>query len=721
MGVDLTSSAAGRVVVTIGAEFARTGPDRFTINPASVSDYHRLLETLRAEDRPVTDVIHLWTYQTDRPERITSAALEDAQVKGLYSLTYLVQALAQNQGPDYPVRILIASTNTQPVSEQESVAFENAPLVGLIKTVSQEMPYLDCRHVDLEGKSLAEDAVHIARELSSHGDREVAYRNGQRLISRLEHVHLPGQPRLSTGLKSGGMYLLTGGLGGIALELARYLILKYNAHLLLVGRTPLPDRTNWSLDHPASVRERIDTLQGLEALGGKVRYAVADVCEAEQLRTAVLSAEEEWNKRLDGVFHLAGLYRDQLLVEETAKTLETAICPKVAGALALHQLLEDRPECLFVAFSSTTSYFGGAMFGAYAAANRFLDTFCHWRRYQAGLPTYSFGWSTWNEIGMNRSTPGKDPLRATGRGFRELSAEQGLNSLLAGLAYDQPQLLIGLDGSNANIRRHLENASPMAQKLAVGIVVSGDKVRSAHLETTIVHDRFGTPSFCDLFPLEEMPRTASGEIDRQTLSELARTALRGGAERVAPRTEMERRVAHVCQEVLGIPQIGIHDNFFELGGHSLLATLVMSRLAESLYLELPLRLLFEAPTIAGLAEKIVRQQAEDIKAQPIVPISRDQELPLSFAQQRIWFVEQLEPGTPAHNLLAAMHLQGELNVRVLAASLSEIIRRHETLRTTFPEVDGKPVIRVAPLHQSTCRLSTCNISTNRTAKTKHIV
>ncbi|MCW3054852.1 MAG: Non-ribosomal peptide synthetase component, partial [Chthonomonadales bacterium] len=560
------------------------------------------------------------------------------------------------------------------------------------------MPYLDCRHVDLTGDSVAEDAACLAREFASQGDREVAYRDGHRLIPRLERVDLQGHPRRSSApLKSGGLYLLTGGLGGIALVIARYLLKRYDACLLLVGRTPLPERADWSLPHPPAVRERIEALQSLEALSSKVRYEAADVCAHDQLAPTVSQAEAAWGRPLDGVFHLAGLYRDRLLVEETAESMAAALRPKMTGALALHRLLEDRPACLFIAFSSTTSFFGGAMFGAYAAANRFLDHFCHWRAQELGRPTHCFAWSTWNEIGMNRTVSGKEPLRATGRGFQELTAEQGMNSLLAGLFYDQPQLVIGLDGSNAYIRRHLESASPLAQQLCACFTSGANQELFPRLEAVSVSDRFGTPAPCDFVRVEHIPRLLSGAIDRLGLADLGRQALRGGSERIGPRNEPERRLATLWQDVLGVPQVGIHDNFFELGGHSLLATLVMSRLAGVFRIDLPARLLFESPTVAGLAAKIADQEADvPTHTQALVPVRRDQALPLSFAEQRFWFVEQLEPGSPAHNLSIATRLIGELDVSMLEQSLTEIFRRHEALRTTFPTVDGKPTRHIAP-------------------------
>ena len=165
---------------------------------------------------------------------------------------------------------------------------------------------------------------------------------------------------------------------------------------------------------------------------------------------------------------------------------------------------------------------------------------------------------------------------------------------------------------------------------------------------------------------------------------------------VACRTPTEELLAEIWAHVLGVQRVGIHDNFFQLGGHSLLATQVVSRIREAFQVEMPLRHLFETPTVAGLAERIDAHGGAALQAPPIVPVPRDGELPLSFAQQRLWFIDQLEPGS-VYNFPAAVRLKGQLNVAALKLSLNEIVKRHESLRTTFTTVDGRPVQVIAPL------------------------
>ena len=191
--------------------------------------------------------------------------------------------------------------------------------------------------------------------------------------------------------------------------------------------------------------------------------------------------------------------------------------------------------------------------------------------------------------------------------------------------------------------------------------------------------------------LEAMPLTPNGKIDRRSLRAPDTNTAELESNFTEPRTPDEQLIAEIWAEVLGLERVGIHDNFFELGGHSLLATQAISRLREAFQIEVPLRSLFESPTVATVTESLLQYRADQkLKAPPIKPASRQEELPLSFAQQRLWFLDQLQPGNPAYNIPAAVRLKGALNVAVLEQTFQEIIKRHEALRTTFNSVEGRP-------------------------------
>ncbi|HEX9942664.1 MAG TPA: non-ribosomal peptide synthase/polyketide synthase [Thermoanaerobaculia bacterium] len=204
------------------------------------------------------------------------------------------------------------------------------------------------------------------------------------------------------------------------------------------------------------------------------------------------------------------------------------------------------------------------------------------------------------------------------------------------------------------------------------------------------------PSALVLLP--EFPLTPSGKVDRQSLPEPEALGPEAPEGYEPPRTPAEEIVAGVWAEVLGLPRIGARDDFFDLGGHSLLATRVVSRLRATLGIDLPVRRLFEATTVATLAAaaEAARRAGEGEEAPPLVPRTGAGGPPLSFAQERLWFLDRLEPGTSAYNLALPVRLRGRLDRMALAGALDELARRHESLRTTFPSRDGQPVQRIAP-------------------------
>jgi amino acid adenylation domain-containing protein len=193
--------------------------------------------------------------------------------------------------------------------------------------------------------------------------------------------------------------------------------------------------------------------------------------------------------------------------------------------------------------------------------------------------------------------------------------------------------------------------------------------------------------------LEALPLTPNGKVDRQKLRRPDDTRPQLTEEFVAPRTEVEELIAQTWQEVLKIENVGIYDNFFELGGHSLLAVQIVFRLRAALDREIPLRVLFDGPTITALAaaiETLIRE-GQYPELPPIVPAPRDGPLPLTMNQEHLWHLDQMIPGTHFFNMPYVYHLRGDLNVGALEKTLREIVRRHEALRTVFAKVDGRPV------------------------------
>lgn len=235
-------------------------------------------------------------------------------------------------------------------------------------------------------------------------------------------------------------------------------------------------------------------------------------------------------------------------------------------------------------------------------------------------------------------------------------------------------------------------AGPVSgERVLIAYVVgstSGEQIR-ASLQTQL--PAYMVPG--QVLVLERFPLTTHGKVDQGELRVLAAAAGRNAKAGVAPVTEVERRVAEMWGEVLGVKGVGREANFFDLGGHSLLATQVIARVRERLQIEVPLQRLFDSPTVAEFAGTIEAAAAKNghLRDNPIQPVAREGHLPLSFAQQRFWYLDRLHPGNPFYNCCALLRVTGPLNLPALQQAINEIIHRHEALRTIFPEVEGWPV------------------------------
>jgi amino acid adenylation domain-containing protein len=234
------------------------------------------------------------------------------------------------------------------------------------------------------------------------------------------------------------------------------------------------------------------------------------------------------------------------------------------------------------------------------------------------------------------------------------------------------------------------------KRLVAYVVTGGDAIATCQLREYLKQKLpdYMVPSAIVL--MDAFPLTPNGKIDRRTLPAPNFSPTELDENFAPPTTPIQELLTGIWQQILGIEKIGIYDNFFSLGGHSLLATQVVSQVKKTFQIELPLRRLFESPTIASFAqfvEQTIKKGAELISP-PIERVSRDRTLPLSFSQQRLWFLHQLEPNSAAYNGATVVQLKGVLDVAALEKSLNEIVRRHEVLRTYFSVVEGQPVQKI---------------------------
>jgi len=698
------------VLAEPGTAFARLAHDRYQAVPGDREQHRRLLRSLASDGIAIDHVLHLGTY--GEPGEVTSLVdLARAEERGLYDLLHLVQALAEAHGesasgePSRRLSLLVVASHSQAVQANDPVAAERAALLGLVKTAPQEMPWLRCRHLDLPLADGVRNVSRVHREVAAlNGDREVAWRDGRRLVAGLERLDLPAERAQDLPFEPGGMVLLTGGLGGIGREVAEYLLRESKARLLVVGRTPLARE-----GRGAEVEARLAALR----LQGEVAYEAVDVANEAGLRAAIEAAEARWGCRLGGAIHLAGVLRECPLADETRDGMAAALRPKVAGTWALSRLLAERPGGFLVGFSSINAFFGGATMGAYAAANACLEGFFDALANRAGTRGTCIAWSMWDEVGMSRGYAMKKLSRA--RGYEVIPPRQGLQSLLAALRSGNRRLIVGIAGGNRHVRRFAEAENYGVEELAGFFTVREGAAGPAALPP--LSDRFDTPSRLRLKALPELPRLATGEVDRERLQAAGggRTA---AAARTAPRSDLERQLGEIWQQLLGgQTAVGVDDNFFQLGGDSILSIQLVAR-AREVGLLLTTQDVFRYPTIAELAAHAGTAASLSAELEPVreivdhrrsgdpflyipsdFPLARlgqeqldrlfagrrgiEDLYPLAPMQQGLLFHALYSPDSSLYFHQLSCTLVGELDLPAFEDAWRRVLARHSILRTAF--------------------------------------
>lgn len=622
----LAAQGCNCITIQAGSEFKQISAQNYQINPAASEDYHQLIRMVIETQGKVQKVLHLWSL-----EPLSSRVDGEKKVLWLYSVLFLIQALESEQNSSQPVRCLIGGNAVQSVADGDPIVAQKATVLGLIKTAAQEFDWFDCRHVDLPEASVAEQADWLEDELLlNQFEREVVYRSGKRWVPRFEQVNWHDGSQQELPFKSGGFYVLSGGLGGVGVAISQYLLETFNAKLLLLGRTTLPDPQTW--EHLINSTEnggkdsvlsaRIQAYQALTQLGD-VHYEAVDLGDASQLETIVKTLEHHFQASMDGIVHLAGIASERSIVDETQASFEATLFPKLDGTLALSQLLSGREGSLFISFSSVNGFFGGNQTSAYAAANSFLDAFHHTLRHQESQKnnpkSYCLAWSMWDDTGMSHGYQMKEFSRI--QGYYAIPQSQAIQSMLGCLHHQLDQAWIGLDDTKRNIQKHLQAPTVQLQTLDAYLTALDGNPNLDQLE---ICDRFGTLSQCVFHSLDEMPYTATGEIDRDQLVSLSG----GGTQQVKPRTELEQQLAHLWQTILGVPKVGIQDSFFDLGGSSLQAARLFAEIDQQFDLNLPLTTLFTAQTVEKLAS-LLGSEKEEPHWSPLVPIQPEgTQLPL---------------------------------------------------------------------------------------------
>ncbi|MDB6024686.1 MAG: amino acid adenylation enzyme/thioester reductase family protein [Verrucomicrobiales bacterium] len=574
----------GQVVtlVSMGKQFAKTPDSNFIFNPDQPDNYNRLFEALPSMGRNPSRIVHLWSVTVPKKDhRFSSESLEASLELNFYSLLHLAQAIRQYM-PEVPVQLKVISNGLQEVIGNESIRAEKALLVGPCFAIGQENRNVQCSSIDVVlPESVAAEAFNelLLDELfATAADSVVAHRGGYRWVQLFEATELKKSADAKPVLRQQGVYLITGGLGGIGFTLAEHLAKTSKAKLILIARTPVPERTEWKQwiqthDAHDPISCKIRKIENLESLGAEVMVIDADVADVKKMNSTVAAAEQSFGK-INGVIHAAGIAGQGLIELKTRQAADEVLSPKVHGVLALHEAFHNRHLDFFVLCSSVNALFGGIGQADYGSANAFLDGYA---RQQKNKNVFSINWYAWQEVGMAVNSAVPPNLQAERETTLRLGIRpvDGIEAFTRILDHRMPQVIVSPEEFNSFAKRQAEG--PEWQATPNG-------------RSTQTHAR---------------PENVSAYVE--------------------PGTKLEMSLAEMWQDVLGIDKVGARDDFFQLGGHSLLALTLIGKIKKLTGKDLPLAVFIEAPTIQKLAtllgdEKRYITGKADGRSQIIVPI-----------------------------------------------------------------------------------------------------
>ncbi len=567
------------IIVKEARGFNKISEREYTIDPSQREHYDTILNEFSKISKVPHKIVHFWgVTRNDKPSsEFGPQEIDGILDSGFYSLLYMVQAIGKHNYSN-EIQIHIVTNNMQEVTGEENLNPLKAPVIGAIKVIPKEYPGIKCSSIDIvlpESGSLHNEK--LLDQLISHFntgciDNIIAFRGKYRWIQTFEPLQLKEPQQPAPQLREKGVYLITGGMGGVGFIFARYLAKTFRARLILTGRSSFLSRQEWhsyleTHEKTDPVSSRIFDILEMEKWGAEIVLEQADITNEVVIAKVIDSARDRFGT-INGIIHTAGVADyNGMIQRRTREMADTILAPKVKGTLILDRILKEKhiePE-FFVLFSSLSSVL--APFGevGYVAANIFLDTFAHHRNSRIGAPTVSINWGTWLEKGMaveavKRFAEGKNidnPMSLIGNGILSI---EGINAFIRILQTELPQIAVSPEDLPLTLQR----------------------------QNSVVEKDF-----------EDDP-SADNLAQRPELS----------TEFIAPGNKVEQIFGDILKHFLKVQEVGVGDNFFELGLTSLDLVMISNQLKKKLMKNIPVALMFEYPTIRSLAQHLEQQELE---------------------------------------------------------------------------------------------------------------
>jgi len=559
-----------------GESYRRIDDGHAVLNPVVASDYEALLEDFgESTDR----IVHCWTLDTIPGDEATTEEIDRAQKLGCQSVLHLVKALyaARTRSAERSQAgrtLWFVTSGAQFAGESDRAGPPvQAPVWGFGRSLSIEHAALWGGMIDLNGTSLPSETSAVCDEIvSPEAEDQIALRDGKRLVARLQKsatlVESGALNAVANGFhcRKDSAYLITGGLGGLGLEVARWLTDRGAGRLVILSRTSLPPRNEWEAAEPGSpLAARIDALRALEARGVEVQVASVDVADERQIADFLAEYQREGFAPIRGVIHAAGVLDDRAVLQLDADALTTVIRPKVNGSWHLHHAFNGNGQAeldFFVLFSSAASILGSPGQANYAAANAFMDGLAHYRR-QKGQPALCINWGPWAETGM--AAEARIAGRFAQAGIRGIPPSDGLAIL---------ECLVQIDSAQVGVMD--TDWSVMGSRMSM---LGHGSSLSELIEAPVKTDRMSEAG------TTHGPLAHPEELEAYLRRELAKVLYRGE------------------------DTIPLDRNFIELGLDSIMMMEVLNSIDRDLGLKMFPKEVFDRPTIQDLAPYLAGELA----------------------------------------------------------------------------------------------------------------
>lgn len=645
------------IEVSFGELFDKLTERQFVISTKE-EDYRRLLEEL--DSLEIGHVFHMFGV-TEHKSIQALQELELTQMRGVHSLFSLTKHLVAHSNVARKLGITVVAHNVYEVTGEESTLNpEYATLFGLAKVVQQEYPQLVSTCVDAdEMMGVKELLQEVTQE---HPSKVVAYRRGKRYVEEFRRKDLSLSAECDVSVRENGVYLITGGTGGIGLEIAKYLAGQQRVNLALISRSSLPEKDDWDSmlnqnDVCQKTLRKLTAIQDIERMGSEILYYQADVSNEAELHYVLEDLRTRFG-RIDGIIHSAGLPGDGFIIRKEPEEFSAVLAPKVQGTWLLDKLTEMDQLDFFVLFSSGTSLFGSAGQADYTAANAYLDSFADYRSKQ-NKPVITINWTAWKETGM---------------AFEAGNDENGI-------------------------------FAPLSTKLAV---VAFQKVLSKDISRVFIGNiRFDHV----LLEQQVLPFALADDLQTIRSKQRASNAIAEAAAAIEPvlkqvkltgRTnnsysQAEQKTANVWGEVLGYEEIEVTAGFYEIGGDSLHAMRVVNTFQMTFGIMVEIGKVLECQTIeefSAYLEAKEGKRSQSDSSRSISLATKEELYPASSVQGRIFLLSQFEGAQLAYHMPAAVELEGPLDKQAVSQAFQTIVNRHEAFRTSFEMRENIVVQRI---------------------------